>query len=86
MIILGIGFLSEATAAIVKDGELIAAVSEERLNRIKQWYGFPEQAILEVLRICNLRIVDIDLVASHGLTNPEPDPAPFDEKRKIVQA
>ena len=86
MIVLGIGFLSEATAAIVKDGALVAAVSEERLNRIKQWYGFPEQAILEVLRLAGISIEDVDLVATHGLTASEPDPAPFNSKRAVVMA
>jgi carbamoyltransferase len=85
MIILGIGFLSEATAAIVKDGKLIAAVSEERLNRIKQWYGFPEQAIIDVLRIAGVGIEDVDLVATHGLTSTKPDRAAFDAKRKKIQ-
>jgi hypothetical protein len=33
-----------------RDGELVAAVSEERLNRCKLWYGFPEAAIDELLR------------------------------------
>ena len=40
MNILGIGFLSESSAALVVDGKLIAAISEERLNRRKLWYGF----------------------------------------------
>ena len=86
MIILGIGFLSEATAAVIRDGKLIAAVSEERLNRIKQWYGYPEAAILEVLRLAKISIEDVDVVASHGLTSPEPDPAPFEAKRRIIEA
>jgi carbamoyltransferase len=86
MIILGIGFLSEATAAIIRDGKLVAAVSEERLNRIKQWYGYPEQAILEVLRLAGLTIDQVDYVATHGLTSVEPDAGPFEAKRKLVEA
>ena len=33
MNILGIGFLSEASACLLKNGKLVAAISEERLNR-----------------------------------------------------
>ena len=66
MNILGIGFLSESSAALVVDGKLIAAISEERLNRRKLWYGFPEAAISEVLRIGKLKLSDIDYVTTHG--------------------
>ena len=66
MIILGIGFLSEASAAILRDGKLVAAVSEERLNRRKLWYGYPEAAIAEVLRLSNISLDDVDYVATHG--------------------
>ena len=84
MIILGIGFLSEASAALVRDGELVAAVSEERLNRRKLWYGFPEAAIAEVLDLAGVSIEDVDCVATHGLTAPLPDPEPFERKRREI--
>jgi carbamoyltransferase len=86
MNILGVGFLSESSACIVKDGELIAAVSEERLNRIKNWYGYPEAAIQEVLSIANLRIDEIDHVATHGLSYKYPNLKAFDSKCKLVLA
>ena len=35
----------DAAAALVMDGELIAAVEEERFNRIKHWAGFPAESI-----------------------------------------
>ena len=35
----------DASAALVIDGELIAAVEEERFNRIKHWAGFPAESI-----------------------------------------
>ena len=35
----------DAAAALVMDGELIAAVEEERFNRIKHWAGFPTESI-----------------------------------------
>ena len=45
MKILGIGFLSESSACVLKDGKISSALSEERLNRKKLWYGFPEESI-----------------------------------------
>jgi len=40
--ILGINaFHGDSSAALVVDGKLIAAVEEERFNRVKHWAGFP---------------------------------------------
>lgn len=44
--ILGINaYHGDASAAIVVDGQLVAAVEEERFNRVKHWAGFPAQSI-----------------------------------------
>jgi carbamoyltransferase len=41
-LILGINaFHADAAAALVRDGEIIAAAEEERFRRIKHWAGFP---------------------------------------------
>jgi carbamoyltransferase len=46
MIILGLNcFHGDSSAAIVRDGTLVAAAEEERFRRIKHWAGFPAQAI-----------------------------------------
>jgi len=46
MIILGLNaYHADSSAAIFKDGVLIAATEEERFRRIKHWAGFPSQAI-----------------------------------------
>ena len=46
MNILGINaFHGDASAALVKDGELVAAIEEERLNRRKHCAGFPALAV-----------------------------------------
>ena len=42
---LGIHYGHNATVAVVKDGRLIFCQSEERLNRIKNSTGFPEQTL-----------------------------------------
>lgn len=83
MKILGISFLSDASASLLIDGKLVAAISEERLNRIKQWYGIPRLAVDAVLKMAGLKIEDIDFIATHGLAPNIPDRAPFD--RKIEQ-
>ena len=50
MNILGINaFHGDASAALVKDGELVAAIEEERLNRRKHCAGFPALAVKAVL-------------------------------------
>ena len=44
--ILGINaYHGDASAALVIDGKLVAAVEEERFNRIKHWAGFPAKSI-----------------------------------------
>ena len=45
MIILGLNaYHANASAAIMADGRLLAAVEEERLNRVKYAAGLPEAA------------------------------------------
>lgn len=44
--ILGINaYHGDASASLVIDGQLVAAVEEERFNRIKHWAGFPAESI-----------------------------------------
>ncbi|HQX49626.1 MAG TPA: carbamoyltransferase C-terminal domain-containing protein [Planctomycetaceae bacterium] len=64
MNILGINaFHGDASAALVVDGQLVAAVEEERFNRIKHWAGFPEESIRWCLHHAGLVAADIDHVA-----------------------
>src|ERR1700674_4139930 len=63
MNILGINaYHGNASAAIVCGGRLIAAVEEERFNRVKYAAGFPAQAIRYCLREAGLTLADIDHV------------------------
>ncbi len=62
MNILGLVIGHDATAAIVSDGKIIAAINEERLSRIKKHIGFPYKAIEKTLEICGLTGKDIDVV------------------------
>jgi carbamoyltransferase len=64
MNILGINaYHGNASAAIVCDGRLIAAVEEERFNRVKYAAGFPAAAIRYCLKEASLELNDIDHVA-----------------------
>ena len=74
MIVLGInggvraGYM-DAAAALVIDGKVVAAVEEERLNRIKKSPGqIPELSIRAVLKKANISIKEVDYVGSHGIT------------------
>jgi carbamoyltransferase len=61
---LGIGHdLIISSAALVEDGEVVAAVAEERLNRQKQFKGFPTAAIQWCLESTGTRLEDLDAVA-----------------------
>ncbi len=64
MNIIGINaYHGDASAAIVVDGQLVAAVEEERFNRIKHWAGFPAESIRWCLEKAHLKPRDIDHVA-----------------------
>ncbi len=63
-VILGINaFHAGAAAALVVDGEPVAAIAEERLNRVKYYAGFPSQSIRTCLDIAGLDFSDIEAVA-----------------------
>jgi carbamoyltransferase len=64
MNILGINaYHGNASAAIVCDGRLVAAVEEERFNRVKYAAGFPALAIHYCLKAAGLKLHEIDHVA-----------------------
>jgi carbamoyltransferase len=64
MNILGINaYHGNASAAIVCDGRLVAAVEEERFNRVKYAAGFPTRAIQYCLEAAGLELQDIHHVA-----------------------
>ena len=59
--ILGISaFYHDSAAAIVLDGEIIAAAQEERFSRKKHDPGYPFNAIKYVLEESNLQLNEID--------------------------
>jgi carbamoyltransferase len=64
MRVLGISaFYHDAAAALVSDGDIIAAAQEERFTRKKHDSGFPHHAVEYCLSEAGVRLDDVDLVA-----------------------
>lgn len=68
MIILAMQEAHDASAALMKDGEIIAAVQEERFTGLKGDYGYPERSIEYMLKTFNISPSEIDevVLASHN--------------------
>src|ERR1700676_5500693 len=64
MIALGINYtrMHDSSACIVRDGELLFAVAEERLSRLKHDAGFPRLAIQYCLDFAHVRAEQLDEV------------------------
>ena len=61
--ILGISaFYHDSAAALIQDGEIVAAAQEERFSRIKHDERFPQNAIKYVLEEGNVKLDQIDYV------------------------
>ena len=67
MIILGISDSHNAAACLYEDGQVVAAIQEERLRRVKNWAGMPTEAIKCVLKMRGISPSEIDFVAMNGL-------------------
>ena len=66
MLVLGITETHCATAAILRDGEIVGCASEERFSRLKNDAGYPRQAVDALLRELRLAPADLDVVALAG--------------------
>src|SRR5438876_11971938 len=63
MYILGINaYHGDAAAAIIRDGQLVAAVEEERFNRFKHCAGFPVESVRYCLKAAGVSIENINHV------------------------
>lgn len=63
MIVLGLSaFYHDSAAALIRDGEILAAAQEERFSRIKSDSGFPGNAAAFCLRESGIRLEDVDWV------------------------
>ena len=68
--ILGISESHTATAALLKDGEIIACASEERFTRKKLQAGIPASAIKFCLHFAKIGFADITKVALADIEPP----------------
>jgi carbamoyltransferase len=81
MYILGINaYHGDASAAIIHDGELIAAAEEERFNRCKHCAGFPVESLRYCLQVAG---ININQVAHIGISR---DPSAHLHKKILFAA
>ena len=67
-VILGINaFHADAAAALLVDGQVVAAAEEERFRRLKHWAGFPSEAINWALHDAGVSITEVDHIAINTL-------------------
>ncbi|MEU8547595.1 carbamoyltransferase C-terminal domain-containing protein [Streptomyces roseoverticillatus] len=62
---LGYGYAHDAAACLIRDGELIAAVEEERLNRVKKTTKFPLNAVRACLATAGVAPSQVDAVGHY---------------------
>lgn len=64
MYILGLNaYHADSSAAIFKDGVMIAATEEERFRRQKHWAGFPSMAVDFCLKEAGISLAEVDHIA-----------------------
>ena len=62
--ILGINaFHADAAAVLLRDGEIVGAIAEERLNRVKHYAGFPKLAVRKLLDMAGIGLEEVDHLA-----------------------
>lgn len=68
--VLGIHDNHNASVSLLEDGAITFSLQEERLNGIKNFNGFPSQAIQRALDFAQITLTDIDLFAFGTIHNP----------------
>ncbi len=75
--ILGVNaFHADSSACIIRNGEILFAIEEERINRIKHWSGFPTKSIEACLNFADISMDEIEFITFN--TDPK-----FNLKKKI---
>jgi len=63
MIVLGISaFYHDSAAALIKNGQIVAAAQQERFSRIKHDQSFPKDAIAYCLEEANITLNEVDYI------------------------
>ena len=82
MIVLGISaFYHDSAAAILIDGDIVAAAQEERFTRKKHDATFPIKAISYVLSEANITLKDIDYIVFYD--DPSLKEQSYEEIRSV---
>ena len=70
-IVIGINaYHADSAACLIVNGKLVAAIEEERINRIKHWSGFPFDAIkFCISQLDQKKNLNIDLVFNSSLSS-----------------
>ena len=63
MIVLGIHDGHNSGASLFKNGKLLSAISEEKISRKKNEYGFPEKSIKFILKHNNIKKNQVNKIA-----------------------
>lgn len=70
--VLGISaFYHDSAACLLRDGEVVLAVEEERLSRIKHDHAFPARAIAACLDAAGITAAEVDTVVFYEKTLPK---------------
>ncbi len=65
MYILGLTTLGDSAATLIKDGEIVAAIEEERFSRKKHHSGFPFKAVEFCLDYAGITLKDVEHVGHY---------------------
>lgn len=82
VVVLGVHDGHNSGASLVKDGSVVAAISEERLVNVKNYSGTPKNSIKTVFDIANIHPSDVSLIAIAGLVRTH---APLKERPLHVE-
>ena len=55
--------LSPLSFFYVKDDEILVAIEEERLTRVKHWAGFPKKSIKGCMKFAKVNFDDLDYIS-----------------------
>ncbi|MBN1882010.1 MAG: hypothetical protein JW885_07545 [Deltaproteobacteria bacterium] len=66
MLVLGIHDAHNASVCLVDHGKIVFALQEERINRIKNYAGFPRESIRETMNYAGITPASIDLIVFSG--------------------
>ena len=61
--VLGINFGHDSAVSLIRNGQLIAAIEEEKVSRVKQDFGWPRKAIHRLFKEHQISPSQIDIIA-----------------------